>query len=128
MASVWVVVVDADVLIPILSCDFLLTGLDLALYELVVTPKILDEMERHLRSDFPDQDRDRLAVRAERVRFALRNSVAQDVTPTAAVDAVNAKDRHVAMAAIAGRATIVVRYNRILWIVDLCVGAAYLPS
>jgi hypothetical protein len=38
MASVEVVVVDADVLIPILSCDFLLTGLDLAVYELAVSP------------------------------------------------------------------------------------------
>lgn len=112
MPSLRAVVVDANVLIPILSCDFLLTGLDLAVYALVVTPKILDEMERHLLSDFPYQDRDRLAVRAKRVRFALRNGIAQDVSPTTAVDAVNVKDRHVAMAAITGRATIVVTNDR----------------
>ena len=46
MASTEVVVVDADVLIPILSCDFLLTGLDLAVYELAVSPKVLDEVEQ----------------------------------------------------------------------------------
>ena len=98
MASVRVVVVDADVLIPILPCDFLLTGLDVAVFELVVTPKLLDEMERHLVTDFAAQDHDRLALRAERVRIALRNYVHEDLPPTAVVEAVNAKDRHVAMA------------------------------
>jgi aminopeptidase N len=112
MASVEVVVVDADVLIPILSCDFLLTGLDLAVYELAVSPKVLDEVERHLISDFPNQDPARLAIRAERMRFALRNSFVRDAKPTEAVDAVNAKDRHVAMAAITSRATIAVTNDR----------------
>lgn len=69
-----VVVVDADVLIPILSCDFLLTGLDLAVYELAVSPKVLDEVEHHLITDFPSQDAARLAVRAEHMHFALRNA------------------------------------------------------
>ena len=55
MASMEVVVVDADVLIPILACDFLLTGLDLAIYELAVSPIVLDEVERHLLTDFPVQ-------------------------------------------------------------------------
>jgi hypothetical protein len=64
MASKEVVVVDADVLIPILSCDFLLTGLDLAVYELVVSPMVLDEVERHLLADFPGQDPARLTARA----------------------------------------------------------------
>jgi hypothetical protein len=112
MASMEVVVVDADVLIPILSCDFLLTGLDLAVYQLAVSPKVLDEVERHLISDFPNQDPARLAIRAERMRFALRNSVVRDAKPTEAVDAVNAKDRHVAMAAITSRATVAVTNDR----------------
>ena len=101
-----VVVVDADVLIPILSCDFLLTGLDLAVYELAVSPKVLDEVEHHLITDFPSQDAARLAVRAEHMHFALRNSIVRDVGPTEAVVAVNAKDRHVAMAVLTARATI----------------------
>ena len=112
MASREVVVVDADVLIPILSCDFLLTGLDLAFYELVVSPKVLDEAERHLLTDFPNQDPSRLTVRAEHMRFALRNSMVRDARPTEAIDAVNAKDRHVAMAAITARATVVVTNDR----------------
>ena len=112
MASMEVVVVDADVLIPILSCDFLLTGLDLAVYELAVSPKVLDEVERHLITDFPNRDPSRLAVRAEHMRFALRNSVVRDAKPTEAVDAVNAKDRHVAMAAVTTRATIAVTDDR----------------
>jgi PIN domain len=112
MASMEVVVVDADVLIPILSCDFLLTGLDLAVYELAVSPTVLDEVERHLITDFPTQDPSRLAIRAERMRFALRNTVVRDVRPTEAVDAVNAKDRHVAMTAVTARASIAVTNDR----------------
>ena len=112
MVSMEVVVVDVDVLIPILSCDFLLTGLDLAVYELAVSPKVLDEVERHLMNDFPNQDPSRLAVRAEHMRFALRNSIVRDVKPTEAVDAVNAKHRHVAMAAITARATVAVTNDR----------------
>ena len=112
MESTEVVVVDADVLIPILSCDFLLTGLDLAVYELGVSSKVLDEVERHLTTDFPTQDPARLAVRAERMRFALRNSVVRDVRPTEAVEVVNAKDRHLAMSAITSRASIAVTNDR----------------
>lgn len=112
MASKEVVVVDADVLIPILACDFLLTGLDLAIYELAVSPIVLDEVERHLLTDFPGQDPARLAVRAQQMRFALRNSVVREAKPTEAVDTVNAKDRHVAMAAITARATVAVTNDR----------------
>jgi hypothetical protein len=112
MASKEVVVVDADVLIPILACDFLLTGLDLSVYELAVSPIILDEVERHLVADFPGQDPVRLAVRAQQMRFALRNSVVREAKPTEAVDTVNAKDRHVAMAAITARATVAVTNDR----------------
>ena len=112
MASKEVVVVDADVLIPILPCDFLLTGLDLATYELAVSATVLDEVERHVLTDFPRQDPSRLAARAQQLRFALRNSVVRDVKPTEAVDTVIAKDRHVAMAAITARATVAVTNDR----------------
>ena len=113
MASKEVVVVDADVLIPILACDFLLTGLDLAIYELAVSRIVLDEVERHLLADFPGQDPARLAVRAQQMRFALRNSVVREAKPTEAVDTVNAKDRqHVAMVAITSRATVAVTNDR----------------
>jgi hypothetical protein len=112
MASIEVVVVDADVLIPILPCNFLLAGLDLAVYELGVSSKVLDEVEHHLRTDFPTLDPARVAYRAERMRFALRNSVVRDARPTADVEAVNAKDRHVAMAAITSQATIAVTNDR----------------
>lgn len=112
MASKEVVVVDADVLIPILACDFLLTGLDLAIYELVVSPTVIDEVERHLLTDFPGHDPARLAARAQQMRFALRNSVVREARPTEAVDTVNAKDRHVAMAAITSRATVAVTNDR----------------
>ena len=112
MASKEVVVIDADVLIPILACDFLLTGLDLAIYELAVSRIVLDEVERHLLADFPGQDPARLAERAQQMRFALRNSIVRDAKPTEAVETVNAKDRHVAMAAITARASVAVTNDR----------------
>ena len=107
-----VIVVDADVLIPILSCDFLLTALDLAVLQLAVTPMLLDQMERHLLSDFPTQDNARLAARADRVRFTLRNHIVADIPSTNMVEAVNVRDRHVAMAAISSGATVVVTNDR----------------
>lgn len=107
-----VIVVDADALIPILSCDFLLTGLDLAMLQLAVTPMLLDQMERHLLSDFPTHDSAKLAARAERVRFTLRNHIVADNPPTREVEAVNVRDRHVAMAAITSSASVVVTNDR----------------
>ena len=69
-------------------------------------------MERRVFSNFPSRDRERLAVRAERVRLALRHCIVRDIGPMAAIHAVNAKDRDIAMAAIRGRATIVVTNDR----------------
>ena len=44
---------DADVLVPILSCDLLLTAFNSRLYEPVVSTQVLAEVERNLIDDFP---------------------------------------------------------------------------
>jgi hypothetical protein len=41
-----VAVLDADVLVPIVACDFLLTAFDLGLFEPVVSAEVLAEVER----------------------------------------------------------------------------------
>lgn len=43
-----VAALDADVLVPILPCDFLLTAFDVGLYEPVVSTEALVEVERNL--------------------------------------------------------------------------------
>ncbi len=67
-----VAVLDADVLVPILSRDLLLTAFDHDLYVPVVAPRILDEVERNLLTDFRHLDRAALTRRAEQVRATLR--------------------------------------------------------
>ncbi|MFZ6003043.1 MAG: hypothetical protein ACOYXM_03850 [Actinomycetota bacterium] len=66
-----VAVLDADVLVPILSCDLLLTAFDHDLYQPIITPKILDEVERNLLRAFPHLDPDALRRRVEQMRRAL---------------------------------------------------------
>ena len=47
-----VAVLDTDVLVPILSCDLLLSAFDADLYRPVTTTTILDELERNLIENF----------------------------------------------------------------------------
>jgi len=44
---------DADILVPILAYDFLLTAFDLGLYEPIVSTEAIVEVERNLIADFP---------------------------------------------------------------------------
>ncbi len=52
MISGVVAALDADVLVPIVACDFLLTAFDLAIFEPVVSAEVLEEVERTLIGDF----------------------------------------------------------------------------
>ena len=54
--STLVAVLDADVLVPILSCDLLLSAFGEDLYRPVVTATILDETERNLVDGFTHLD------------------------------------------------------------------------
>ncbi|MGQ0432947.1 MAG: hypothetical protein ACT452_11155 [Microthrixaceae bacterium] len=111
--STLVAVLDADVLVPILSCDLLLSAFDADLYRPVVTATILDEVERNLIAAFTHLDPVALRSRVAQVAAALSLHTygAGDVTGVA-VATVNRKDRHVAAAALAHGADLVVSNDR----------------
>lgn len=105
-------VLDAGVLVPILSCDLLLTAFDHDLYQPLVTPKILDEVERNLLRAFPRLDPDALRRRVEQMRRTLALHTRPDTDGGEAVEGVNRKDRHVVAAALASDAGVVVTNDR----------------
>ncbi|MGD9797326.1 MAG: PIN domain-containing protein [Acidimicrobiia bacterium] len=107
-----VAVLDADVLVPILSCDLLLTAFDHDLYQPIVTPKILDEVERNLLLAFPQLDVDALRRRVDQMRRALTLYTHDDTDGSDAVDDINRKDRHVVSAALIHGADVVVSNER----------------
>jgi len=111
--STLVAVLDADVLVPILSCDLLLSAFDEDLYRPVITVTILDEVERSLIAGFTHLDPVALQGRVAQVAGALslHTHDVGDVT-AAAVAAVNRKDRHVAATALAHGADLVVSNDR----------------
>jgi len=108
---VLVAVLDADVLVPIVPCDFLLSAFDLGLYEPVVSTAVIEEVERTLAEDFPNLTPEAVRYRVEAMRSALEDQLVTP-DPDAAPDAVNAKDRHVVAAAQAGEAAALVSNDR----------------
>jgi len=111
--STLVAVLDADLLVPILSCDLLLSAFDEDLYRPVVTATILDEIERNLVAGFTHLDPAALRGRVTQVAAALSLHTHDegDIT-AAAVATVNRKDRHVAATALAHGAGLVVSNDR----------------
>lgn len=103
-----VAALDADVLVPILSCDFLLTAFDLGLYEPVVSTEVLAEVERNLIADFPQLEPSSLRRRVSQMRAALDDRVVDPGTLDDVPEAINPKDRHVIASALAGEASVVV--------------------
>lgn len=102
-----VVALDADVLVPIVACDFLLTAFDHGLYEPVVSTMVLDEVERTLLVDLSHLGSAAIHDRCRAMRDVLEGHVV-DGDPTDVSELVNAKDRHVVAAALAGEAVILV--------------------
>lgn len=103
---------DADVLVPILSCDFLLTAFDLRLYEPVVSVEALAEVERNLVGRFPHLDPASLRRRVGQMREALEDHLVDADTLDNVPEAINPKDRHVIAAALAGEASVVVSNDK----------------
>jgi predicted nucleic acid-binding protein len=106
-----VAALDADVLVPILSCDFLLTAYDLGLYEPVVSTMAVVEVERNLIADFPQLDPVSVRRRVGQMRRALEDHLV-DPGSLDIPDSINPKDRHVIAAALAGEASVVVTNDR----------------
>lgn len=107
-----VAALDADVLVPILSCDFLLTAFDRGLYEPVVSTEAIVEAERNLIEDFPHLDPARLRRRVGQMRDALDDQLVDPGSVDDVPEAINPKDRHVIAAALAGEASIVVTNDK----------------
>ena len=106
-------VLDADVLVPILSCDLVLSAFDEDLYRPVITVTILDEVERSLIAGFTHLDPAALQGRVAQVAAALSlHTHDEGDIIAAAVAAVNPKDRHVASAALQHGADLVVSNDR----------------
>ena len=104
-------VLDADVLVPIVACDFLLAAFDHGLYEPIVSTAALAEIERTLVEDFPHLDPAAARHRVATMRVALENQLVDGE----AVDvpaSINSKDRHVVGAALVGAAQVIVSNDR----------------
>lgn len=99
------VALDADVLVPILACDFVLTAFDLGLYEPVVSIRVLDEVERTLVRTRPQLRPPAAEYRVDAMRTALEDHLI-DAADTEVPQAINSKDRHLVGAALLGQATI----------------------
>jgi rRNA-processing protein FCF1 len=111
--STLVAVLDADVLVPILSCDLLLSAFDADLYRPVVTATILDEVERSLIAGFTHLDPLALRARVAQVAAALSlHTHDEGDVNAAAVASVNRKDRHVAATALKHDTDLVVSNDR----------------
>lgn len=102
---------DADVLVPIIACDLLLTAFEAGLYEPIVSTTVLDETERALRDDFPHLAPSAVTSRVDAMRLVLDDHLI-DADPSTAPTAINPKDQHVVAAAIAGEASLVVTNDR----------------
>lgn len=102
---------DADVLVPITTCDFLLTAFDLGIYQPVVSSATLDEVERSLREDFPHLDPGAIRRRVDLMRVVLADQLVDGESVDVPVG-INRKDRHIVGAAIQGEATMIVTNDR----------------
>lgn len=100
-----IVALDADVLVPILACDFLLTAFDLGLYEPVVSTEVLDEVGRTLMRVRPHLGPQAAEYRVAAMRKALEDHLI-DVAGREVPERINSKDRHVVGAALWGQAEI----------------------
>lgn len=107
-----VAALDADVLVPILTCDFLLTAFDVGLYEPVVSVAVIAEVERTLIEDFPHIDSARLRRRVIQMCDALEDHLVDAGSLDDVPEGVNPKDRPMIAAALGGEASIVVTNDR----------------
>ena len=99
-------VLDANVLVPILSCDLLLTAARRELFQAIWSPTILEEVTRNIIAINPDLDPERLRARIAAMSNAFPAASLSEWEPVPS--AVNEKDQHVLGVAIASEADVVV--------------------
>lgn len=107
MRPVVVTALDADVLVPIVACDFILTAFDHGLIEPVVSVVALAEVERGLIEDLPHLGPDVIAHRVGSMRTVLEDPIFDTSSAGGVPDAINVKD-HVVQAALAAEADLIV--------------------
>lgn len=105
---------DADVLVPILCCDFILTAAEAGLVDIVVSDLVLREVETNLVEQFSSIDPDRLLRRVEDMRDFLRDHIISygDDSAAATMGAINVKDRHVVGSALSASVDLLVTNDR----------------
>lgn len=103
-----VAVLDADVLVPIVACDFLLTAFDLGIFEPIVSVRILGEVEGTLVESFPHLDLDAARRRVGHMHTALADQTVEPLSADEVPELINAKDRHVVGAAMVAGADVLV--------------------
>lgn len=103
-----VAVLDANILIPIVACDFLLTAFEHHLVEPVVSITVLEEVERTLIHDFPHLEPEALRQRVAAMRRVLDDQIIDTANVAAVPATINDSDRHVVAAALVAQADVVV--------------------
>lgn len=103
---------DADVLVPIVCCDSLLTASEVGLVDVVVSEPVLAEVERNLVENFPHVEPARLHRRVANMRVFLADQIIEVSDLDALADVVNAKDHHVVTAAIEAEDDVLVTNDR----------------
>lgn len=86
-------VLDANVLVPILSCDLLLTAARRELFQAIWSPTILEEVTRNIIAINPDLAPERLRARIAAMSNAFPAASLSEWEPVPS--AVNEKDQHV---------------------------------
>jgi predicted nucleic acid-binding protein len=99
-------VLDANVLVPILSCVLLLTAARHELFQPIWSPTILDEVTRNIIAINVDLDPDRLRARIAAMSNAFPAASLTEWEPVPS--GVNEKDQHVLSVAVASEADVVV--------------------
>lgn len=99
-------VLDANVLVPILSCDLLLTAARHELFEPIWSSTILDEVTRNIIEINTDVDPGRLRARIAAMSTAFPAASLTEWEPVPSI--VNEKDQHVLSVALAAEADVVV--------------------
>ena len=106
----FIVLLDASVLVPAALCDTLLRAAEADLYQVRWSPDILREVSRGLTEGLkksPKQAKRRIAA----MRRAFKEAEVRSYQRLVPAMMVHRNDRHVAAAAIAGRAQVIVTNN-----------------
>lgn len=102
------VLLDANVLFPIRLTDLLLTAADARLYRPLWSEQVLDEACRNAVAEYGPA----ISSRFDKMRAAYPQAAVTGYEPLVSAMTNHLDDRHVLAAAVAGRADLIVTYNK----------------